>query len=161
MLRAIFKFLVIGGVVIVATALLGMFIMASVARMHGVESISVPNDTYISGYARRADYSDAHRVKMEFNPFRSIDDVIDHAWEKGSGAVYRTDKEVCYEGVAPGLTYRVSYMLDLEARPPTLTVSTTVHYVEQKGRWYFGAIMPFHKMLMPFMVDRMSKARVE
>jgi hypothetical protein len=159
-LRWLFKFLVIGGVVIVAAALLGLFVMSSMARMHGVKSISIPSDYYISGHLRNADYADAYRVKMEFTPYRSIDDVIENAWEKGSGAIYRTDKEVCYEGVAPGLTYRVSYILDLEADPPTLTVCTTVHYVETKGQWYFAAVMPVHKMLMPFMVDRMSKASV-
>jgi hypothetical protein len=156
MLRTIFKFVLIVGVVIVATALLGLFVMSSVARMHGVESVSIDDDTYISGYARDADYADAYRVKMDFNPFRSIDDVIDHAFEKGNGAVYRTDKEICYEGVAPGLTYRVSYILDLEAGPPTLTVCTTVHYADKTGPWYFGAVLPFHRMLVPFMVDRMS-----
>lgn len=161
MLRVLFKFAFLGGVVIVAAALLGLFIMSSVARMHGVESVPIPPDSYISGHAGNADYADAYRAKMEFNPYRNIDEVIEQAWEKGSGAIYRSDKEVCYEGVAPGLTYRVSYILDFKANPRTLTVCTTVHYVKTKGEWYFALVMPFHKMLMPFMVDRMSNARAD
>jgi hypothetical protein len=160
MLRTVFKVIFIGGIVIVGAALLGLFLMSSIARMNGVESLSIPADTYISGHAQTADYTDAYRTEMLFNQYRNIDDIIANAWEKGSGAIYRTEKEVCYEGASLGTTFRISYILDLEAKPVTLTVCRTIHYADTKAEWYYPVVMPFQRMLMPFMVDRMAKERV-
>jgi hypothetical protein len=159
--RSLFKFVFLTGLVLAVTALLGLFVMSSLARIDGVKSVPIPSDSYISGHARRADYADAYRVEMEFSNYRHIGDVIDNAFEKGSGAIYRSDKEVCFEGVAPGLTYRTSYILEYDADPPALTVSTTVHYVKTKGEIYFFFVMPIHKMIVPYMLDRMSKATVK
>jgi hypothetical protein len=158
--RALFKFFVIAGVVLGVAAILGLFVMSSLARIDGVKEVPIPTESYISGHARNADYADSYRIEMKYNPFRHIHDVMEHAFEKGSGAIYSTDKEVCYEGVAPGLTYRISYILEKDADPPSLTVSTTVHYVAAKGEWYFTAVNPLHKMLTPYMVDRMSKVTI-
>jgi hypothetical protein len=156
--RSMFKFTFIAAVVLAATALLGLFVMSSLARIDGVTPIPIPDGSYISSHVRNADYADSYRVEMQFSNYRHIGDVIDNAFAKGSGAIYRTEKEVCFEGVAPGLTYRVSYILEREATPPALTVSTTVHYIDTRGKIYFFLALPIHKMLVPYMLDRMSKA---
>lgn len=159
-MRSLFKLVFLAGVVLGATALLGLFVMSSLARIDGVEAVAVPAESYVSGHARRADYADAYRVEMRYSNYRHIGDVIDNAFHKGSGAIYRSDREVCFEGVAPGLTYRTSFILEHGAEPPALTVSTTVHYVKKKGEIYFFLAMPVHKMLVPYLLDRMSKATI-
>lgn len=158
--RTLFKFVFLTGVVLGATALLGLFVMSSLARIDGVKGVPVPAESYISGHASRADYADAYRVEMPFSNYRHIGDVIDNAFHKGSGAIYRTDREVCFEGVAPGLTYRTSYILEYDADPPALTVTHTVHYIKTKGEVFFFLAMPVHKMLVPYLLDRMARATV-
>lgn len=160
-MRTFLRLVFFTAVVLGGTALLGLFVMSGLARADGVKQVPIPSDSYITSHVRAADYADSYRVGMEFDPYGSIDDVIDNAFEKGSGAIYRTDKEVCYEGVAPGLTYRISYIHDRDISPHTLTVSTTVHYVDAKGKWYFMLALPIHKMLVPYMVDRMSKVSID
>jgi hypothetical protein len=160
MIRTLFKVLFVGGFILGLTALLGLFVMSNLARIDGVAPTAVPNESYLSSLAERADYSDAYRIPMEFNPFGKVDDVADHAFEKGSAEIRRSDDEVVYRGEAPGLHYDISYLLERRTQPATLTVCTTVRYDDRKGRIYFTLVKPIHKMLMPYLLKRMSNATV-
>jgi len=157
-MRSIIKFVFLAGIVLAVTAVLGLFVMSSLARIDGVKTVAVPTDSYISGHIRNADYYDAYRIDMDYSNYANIGDVINNAFAKGNGAIYRTDKEVCFEGEAPGLIYRVSYILERDGEDSALTVSTTVHYRQPRGEWYFFFAMPIHKMVVPYMLDRMAKA---
>lgn len=161
MFRTLLKVFVVAGVVLGLTAFLGLFVMSSLARVDGVAAAAIPNESYLSGATEGADYADAYRVPMEFNPFGNIDDVAEHAFEKGKEEIHRTDDEVVYQGVAPGLRYDIAYLLERRTRPATLTVCTTVRCQTRTGRIYLTLVKPIHKMLLPYMVKRMSNAVVE
>lgn len=161
MFRTLVKVLVVAGVVLGLTAFFGLFVMSNLARIDGVAAAAIPNESYLSGSSQMCDYADAYRIPMEFNPFRNIDDVADNAFEKGRGEIHRTDKEVVYEGIAPGLRYDISYLLERRTQPSTLTVCTTVRCETRTGRIYLTLVKPIHKMLLPYMVKRMSNAVVE
>jgi hypothetical protein len=157
LLKVVFGAAIVLGV----TAFLGLFVMSSLARVNGVKEVAVPNASVLAGAAAKADYADAYRIGMEFCPFRHIDDVAANAFEKGSAELRRSETEVMYEGVAPGVRYNISYILDREATPMTLTVCTVVNGAGRTGPAYLTLVKPIHRMLVPYMVNRMSNVTIQ
>jgi len=160
MFRTLVKVVFVAAVILGITAFAGLFVMSSLARINGVHEVPVPNASVLANEAARADYSDAYRIEMEFCPFRNIDDVAANAFERGSAELTRTDSEVMYEGVAPGVRYNISYILDRSADPPTLTVCTAARKEGKTGMVYLPLVKPIHRMLVPYLVNRMSNATI-
>lgn len=152
-----FKIIGIGAGVVLIVGVLGLLVMSGVAVGHGVEPVPLPLQSYIAAGAASADYTDAYRVPMPYGGFRTIDDVIANAFQKGR-EIHRSDEEVVYEGDAPGLHFYVSYLLDRTATPPTLTMATRVRYLNRTGRWYFIVVRQVHRRLTPIMLDQMAQS---
>jgi len=148
-------------IVIAIVGLIGVAVMGGLARSDGVENAEIPPDSYIFGYAGQADYADAYVAPMQFSAFGNIDAVAANAFERGDHEIHRSEREVTFEGTAPGVTYQISYILDLSASPATLTVCTAVHVENRRGRAYFTVVKPIHKMLLPYLVNRMSKSNID
>jgi hypothetical protein len=151
------KIIAIGAGVVLIVGVLGLFIMSGVAVSHDVERVPVPVHSFFAVGAAGADYVDAYQAPMPYSGFRTIEQVIANAFHKGS-EIYREDNEVVYECEAPGLKYRIAYILDREANPPTLTVAVRVHHITRTGLWYVRVVRPVYRLMIPIAVDRMVQA---
>ena len=156
-MKTMLQFILVAVLGVGAIVFVGLFAMSGVATSHEIIRVPVPRDSYLSGNVRTADYADAYSAPMRFSSYRTIEEVAENAFHKGQEA-HRDDHEVAYRGKAPGLDYHISYILDLGARPRTLTVATTVNFRGWVGRAYWFVTRPIHRMLVPVMLDRMAQA---
>ena len=156
-MKTMLQFVLVAVLGLGAIGFVGLFAMSGVATSHDVIRVPVPRDSYLAGNVQTADYADAYSAPMRFNSYGTIDQVAESAFHKGQEA-HRDDHEVAYSGKAPGLDYHISYILDLGARPRTLTVATTVHFHGWIGRAYWFVARPIHRMFVPVMLDRMAQA---
>jgi hypothetical protein len=152
--KTAFKFIVIGAIVLGLVSLVGLAAMTAVASSHDVEPTEFPEDAYIAGSRPSAKYADAYHGPMNYRVYRTIDEVIDKAFQKGL-EVHRDENEVVYQGKAPGLVFHVSYILDRTTNPQTLTFVTTVSPHSRLGLVYWTVVRPLHRMIVPVMLDRM------
>jgi len=79
-------------------------------------------------------------------------------FNKGDSEIHRSDTELVYAGTAPGLTYNVGYSFGTDGHVRTLVVSTTVTIHSRTGKVYWTIVRPFHRLIVPFMLDRMVQA---
>jgi len=158
MIGMVFKAVVVIAIVVMITAVIGVFIMAGVAGTHDVVPIPVPSYSYIANQLGPVDYVDCYRVPLEFTTYIKLDTVIEHAFHKGEREVYRDEREVVYEGHALGLQYFLSYILDRRTGPATLSIATAVRIEEKKGQRYWKVLRPIYRRFAPFMLDRMAQS---
>ncbi len=158
MIGTVLKAVVVIAIVVVITAIIGVFIMAGVAGTHDVVPIPVPSYSYIANQLGPVDYVDCYRVPLEFTTYVKLETVIEHAFHKGDREVYRDEREVVFEGHTLGLQYFLSYILDRGTDPATLSIATAVRIQEPKGRRYWKVLRPIYKRFAPFMLDRMAQS---
>jgi len=152
----IFKIVVSAAIVLFVVSALGLTVMSYLARMDNVYEVPVPPGSLIAPSAAKADYADAWRGELR-GTYRDVDHLIENAFHKPV-ELQRDDREVLYEGVAPGLRYRISYMLDTDDQPQAIVVCTAVHILSRTGRIYWTVIRPVHRALIPYMLKRMANA---
>lgn len=152
----IIKTIIVFAVVIAVVGMLGLVVMSGLARFDGVHEVPVPAHSFLAELADDADYSDAWRAEMEFSAFADINQVADAAFRKGK-ELKRSDKEVVFSGRSLGLRFEISYTLERTSNPPALIVSTVVHTESRLGTAYWTVARPVHRMLLPFMVNRMAR----
>lgn len=155
MIGVIIKIVLLGAFLVLVACAIGLFVMAGVAQSHDVVRIPVPQNTFIASTQAMADYSDAFVAPMTYSTFRDIERVAQQAFHRGKREVFRDEREVAYEGTAPGLSYHVSYILMKDPAPQTLTVATTVRFENKKGRYYWMVVKHGHRRLLPYLLDRM------
>jgi len=146
-------FLVI--ITLVILVILSFITLHLIVRQRGVKRF----DSYPFSDSEKlfvqADYIDAYSSLLVGTNLQTIDKVAEKAFQKGK-EIFRSKSEVVYQDGAPGLDFLVSYRLDSESSPKTLTITTAVFYKEPKGRRYFRLISPIHRTLAPFMLSRMT-----
>lgn len=157
MVGVIIRIVILGAIVLLIAGGIGLFVMAGVAQSHDVVHIPVPPNTYASSTEPMADYSDAFIAPMNYSVFSNIDRVAQQAFHRGDREVFRDEHEVAYEGTKFGLKYTVSYILEKDQSPQTLTVATTVKVVDPKKRARYLIMIgkPIHHCLIPYLLDRM------
>ncbi|MDH3197427.1 MAG: DUF2867 domain-containing protein [Candidatus Krumholzibacteria bacterium] len=155
-MRTIFKIVVGAAIVVVVVGACGLVVMSYLARLDNVYEVPVPPGSLIAPTAASADYSDAWRGELR-GSYRDIEHVIENAFHKPV-ELQRDDREVLYEGAAPGLRYRISYILDRDSRPQAIVACTTVKILNRSGRIYWTLIRPVHRALIPYMLKRMANA---
>jgi len=153
MIAAIFRATILTLAVVAFVAVLGLFVMAGVASVHG---IPVPSTSFVASL--QADYSDAYRAPLEFNTYRDIAQLTEYISHNGERESYRGDNEIIYEGRAPGIQYFVSYILDKTTVPQTLTMVTSVRLLNRRGRYFWTVFKPIYHRLAPYLVDRLVQA---
>jgi hypothetical protein len=155
-MRILFKIVVGAAIVVVVVGGAGLVVMSYLARVDNVYVVPIPPGSLIAPTAAKADYSDAWRGELR-GSYRDIDHLIDNAFHKPV-ELQRDDREVLYEGAAPGLHYRISYILDTDDRPHAIVVCTAVHVLNRTGRIYWTLVRPVHRALIPYMLKRMANA---
>ncbi len=157
MIGVIIRILILGAIVVMIACGVGLFVMAGVAQSHDVVHIPVPPNTYVVSTEPMSDYSDAFIAPMTYSFFANIDRVAQQAFHRGDKEVFRDEHEVAYEGRKFGLSYVVSYILEKDQSPQTLTVATTVKVVDPKKRARYLLMIgkPIHRCLIPYLLDRM------
>ena len=157
-MKSFLQFIVIAVIGIGALLFVGLFTMSTVATSHDIVRVPIPRASYLSGAASTAHYADAYIAPMRYSSYVSIEEVEEEVFHKGRREVQRTGAELVYAGKAPGVSYQIAYLLDVNARPRTLTVSTTVIVHNRVGRVYWILTRPIHRMVVPAMLDRMAQA---
>lgn len=157
-MKSFLQLVVIAVIGIGSLLFVGLFTMSTVATSHDVVRVPVPRASYLSGAAPAAYYADAYVAPMRYSSYVSIEEVEAEVFHKGSKEVYRSGAELAYAGKAPGVSYQIAYLLDVGARPRTLTVSTTVIVHNWVGKVYWTLTRPVHRMIVPVMLDRMAQA---
>jgi hypothetical protein len=147
------KIVIGAAIVLVIVAALGLTVMSYLARMDNVYEVPVPPESLIAPSAAGADYADAWRGELR-GSYRDIEHVAANAFHTPV-EIQRDDREVLYEGAAPGLRYRISYILDHESRPHGIVVCTTVNVLSRTGRVYWTLVRPIHRALVPYLLKRM------
>lgn len=158
MLGTLFKILIVGLIVFVLAAGLGLVIMAGVANTHDVRPIPIPRDTSLAAIAHQWNYADAFRRPMEYASYKDIAQVVENVPIKGDGEIHRTKNEAVFAGSLPGLQYQVAYMLDRDSFPPALQIVTVYRFKNDRGRWLWKIYRPVHRALAPYLLDRLGSA---
>jgi len=153
-MRTLLKIVIGAGIVLVVVVGLGLTVMSYLARMDNVYEVPIPPESLIAPSADAANYADAWRGDLR-GFYRGIDHVVENAFHKPV-EIQRSDREVLYEGAAPGLRYRISYILDTDSQPRGIIVCTTVNILSRTGRVYWTVVRPIHRALIPYMVKRMA-----
>ncbi len=154
-----FRTLAVLALVVAIVGLIGLFIMAGVAGTHDVVSIPVPSDGYLAGM--KHDYTDAYRAPLRYNTYRDIDRLSREAFRLGGAEVYRSENEIVYEGYRAGIRYYLSYTLDWKTSPNTVTMVTLVRVHGTNAEYAWKAVKPIHKLLSPYLLDRMAQAATD
>jgi hypothetical protein len=155
MVRSILKAFIAVAIIVAFVSLVGVFIMAGVAGTHDVVPIPVPSGSSLS--TMKSDYADAYRAPLTYNTYRNIDRVAEHAYHTGAVEVSRNENEIVFEGYRGGVRYFISYMLDRQTTPNTLTVITLVRVHSTTGDYLWKVVRPVHKRLAPYLLDRMAQ----
>ena len=140
-------------IVITALVVLGFLllkILRSVAQNQGVTEVNLPSGSEIERLALHADYVDAYQVTVEK---ASIPESLFVASYGGNREVARTDQEIVTEGIAPGLSFLVSYH-SADGNPQYTIFSTAVFYESVLGRICFFFVRPVHGRIVPFMLSQ-------
>lgn len=143
--------------VIVGFGLLISVVMATliaIGKFRRVREIAILDDSLIYEKAYRADFTDSFQIAVPPDRFANLDALIQVAFQKGD-LVDKNDHEILYRDVASGLRFYVSYSLRNGTEASVVTMSTSVHYTNSKGRIYFAFVRPFHHMLLPFAISQM------
>lgn len=156
----VIKTILIAAVVMAVAGFIGLFVMSGVASSHGVRRIDLPPGCHAAAVAEKADYTDAYQSPMTYMAFKSIDEAAAATFAPGR-EVQRTETEVAYTGYRGGARYDISYVLDRSADPPTITVATAVRLPSRKSRVYWFVAGRVHRMLFPYLLDRMAHSAVE
>lgn len=122
------------------------------ASVHGVNKVPVPPCSLIATTLDSSNYADAYKVKISSDHHFDIEAVNQVIGNQGWELVKLTNDEILYTGTAPGLTFFASYFLQWESAGTSLTLSTTVHYQNRTGRFYFTIVQVGHRLLVPALV---------
>jgi hypothetical protein len=152
----IFKTILLAGLVVAMVGLVGLVAMSAVASSHDIVVVPVPERAFIFSMAATADYADAYVGPMHYRFFTRIEQIEEHAFQKGE-VVHRTESEIVYKGKAPGLTRYTSYILDTNVSPKTITVVTVVDTHNTLGKVYWKVVRPIHYLIVPVRLDRMMQ----
>ncbi len=155
MLLARWKRWSLAGCALVAlSALVALGALAAVAKRRGVTEVAIPSASLISGTLPGADYADAYEIKVRRDLIPEVATLARLAFQKAELAA-GNHEEVMYVGGTSILTYHISYLLREADGLAAVTVSTTVHYVDWRGRLSFAFVRPIHRVLTPFLVSHM------
>lgn len=69
----------------------------------------------------------------------------------------RTDREILMGGDDTHLDFRASLLTRSEAGDTSVVLSTVVHFNRRLGRAYFFFVRPFHRLIIPAMLRRLSR----
>ncbi|MEM8861815.1 MAG: hypothetical protein AAGD96_26125 [Chloroflexota bacterium] len=139
------------------TTFFALIILRMIANRRGVQRVQPYSfkDASVEHLFFQADYVDAYRAPLRSSSLQDIDTVVYKAFQKGN-EISRTGSEVIFQEGAPGLDFAVSYRLEPDDEPRTLTMTTAVLFKGTKGKRYFRFVCPVHCTLTPFMISRMA-----
>jgi hypothetical protein len=126
--------------------------LIAIGKARGVREITTPDDSLITEKSYGADYLETFQILVHPGRFDNIAALIQVAFQKGD-IIVQNDQEILYTDKAPGLKFYVSYSLRTGKEASVVTMSTSVHYTQTKGRIYFAFVRPFHHMLLPFAIS--------
>ena len=156
MIGTVLRAFVAAAVVIAIVGLIGVFIMAGVAGTHDVVPIPVPSASYLSNF--KYDYIDAYRAPLTNATYRDIERLSAETFRLGAVEIYRDEQEIVYEGFRGGIRYYISYLLDRNTGPNTLTMVTLVRIHSTRSEYFWKVARPIHKRLAPYLLDRITQA---
>lgn len=124
-----------------------------------VAEIPVPPDSLIAQYLENHGYGDAYLVELPAGRFSTVEELHAAAFECPR-VIQQNLEEILCAGNAPGLQYKVSYMLRQQGGPygqAVAIVATVVHDQTTLGKIYFFVVRPLHRFGVPWLVRRMVK----